>query len=50
MASARVDRALKDAFDADFPHVEIGEIVKPGGGIATSPGEDGHDHEIGCGC
>lgn len=48
MASVRVDLALKDALGPDFPHFKIGETIKPGGWIATSPAADGHYHEIGC--
>ncbi|ODT05569.1 MAG: hypothetical protein ABS58_15105 [Mesorhizobium sp. SCN 65-20] len=43
----RVDRAIRDTLGHDFPHVQIGEISRPGGPLRTEPGQDGHFHEVG---
>ena len=49
LSEIRVDRALHDTLGADFPHVPIGEVSRPGGPLRTRPlGQDTHFHQEGC--
>lgn len=46
-SGVRVDRALVDAFGADFQHIKIGEVAGAGSTLITTPQPDGHYHELG---